>query len=252
MFTAEAIAIGIAAAIVIGLSKTALPAAGLLSVPLVATIVDGRLITGATLPLLIAADVFAVSWYRQHARWDLLRPLVPWLGVGYAAGIVFYVVVGNSARPIEIVIGSIVLLMVAIQTWRMLRRASPRPTTLARTATYGSAGGFTTFVSNSAGPVINTYLIGLGLDKREQVGTSAWLYFVLNLTKVPLYLTLGLLTGGGHFFTGESLLWDVCVAPAIVVGAYLGRWIFPHIADRTFVLLVLALSALGGLKLLVI
>jgi len=250
VFTAEAITIGIAAAMVVGLSKTALPAAGLLSVPLVAMIVDGRLITGATLPLFIGADVFAVRWYRQHARWDLLRPLVPWLALGYAAGITFYVVVGNSARPIEIVIGSIVLLMVAIQSWRMLRRASPRRKSLAGTATYGSAGGFTTFVSNSAGPVINTYLIGLGLDKREQVGTSAWLYFVLNLTKVPLYVILGFVTGGGHFFTRESLLWNLCVAPAIVVGAYLGRWIFPHLADRTFVLLVLALSAIGGVKLL--
>jgi uncharacterized protein len=251
VFTAEAIAIGIVAAIIVGLSKTAIPAAGLLSVPLVATIVDGRLIAGTSLPLLIVADLFAVSWYRHHARWDLLRPLFPWLAVGYAAGITFYVAVGNSARPINIVIGSIVLLMVAIQIWRMIRRTPPTPPTLSGAATHGAAGGFTTFVSNSAGPVINTYLIGLGVDKHQQVGTSAWLYFTLNLTKIPLYLALGLLTGGGHFFTGETLSWNVCMVPAIVAGVYAGRWIFPRISQRAFVVLVLALSAAGGVKLVV-
>ncbi|HTH05990.1 MAG TPA: hypothetical protein VL916_08970, partial [Ilumatobacteraceae bacterium] len=64
MFTTEAIVIGAIAAVVVGFSKTAIPGAGLLAVPLVASIVQGRLIAGASLPLLLVADVFAVSWYR--------------------------------------------------------------------------------------------------------------------------------------------------------------------------------------------
>jgi uncharacterized membrane protein YfcA len=251
VFTAEAIAIGIVAAIIVGLSKTAIPAAGLLSVPLVATIVDGRLIAGTSLPLLIVADLFAVSWYRHHARWDLLRPLFPWLAVGYAAGITFYVAVGNSARPINIVIGSIVLLMVAIQIWRMIRRTPPTPPTLSGAATHGAAGGFTTFVSNSAGPVMNTYLVGLGLGKEQQVGTSAWFYFMVNVAKIPLYLALGWWTDGGHFFTADSLLWNLCLVPAIVGGVFAGRWLLPRISQEMFVLGVLVLSAAGGIRLLV-
>ena len=78
-------------------------------------------------------------------------------------------------------------------------------------------------MSNSAGPVMNTYLVGLGLGKDEQVGTSAWFYFVVNLSKIPFYLALGAWTTGGSFFTGESLLWNLCLVPAIVVGVYLGR-----------------------------
>ena len=62
MFTAEAIVIGAIAAFVVGFSKTAIPGAGLLAVPLVASIVEGRLIAGASLPLLLVADMFAVSW----------------------------------------------------------------------------------------------------------------------------------------------------------------------------------------------
>ena len=250
MFTTEAIVIGAIAALVVGFSKTAIPGAGLLAVPLVASIVEGRLIAGASLPLLLVADVFAVSWYRHHTRWELLRPLVVWVAVGFAFGIAFFIAVGNDVRLIDVAIGVIILVMVVIQVWRMVRRRPPRPATARDAAVYGSAGGFTTFVSNSAGPVMNTYLIGLGLGKDEQVGTSAWFYFAVNLSKIPLYLLLGYLTTGGHFFTRESLLWNLCMVPAIVVGVYAGRSLLPRISQQVFVILVLVLSALGGIRLL--
>ncbi len=250
MFTPEAIIVGIIAALVVGLSKTALPGAGLLSVPLIAMIVDGRLIAGASLPLLMVADVFAVSWYRHHARWDLLTPLVVWVGVGFGLGISFYVAVGNSLRVIDVAIGVIVLGMVALQLWRMWRRRSPAPSTPRDAVVYGTAGGFTTFVSNSAGPVVNTYLVGLGLDKHELVGTSAWFYFAVNVAKIPFYLALGGYTAGGSFFTGETLLWNLSMVPAVVAGVYAGRWALPRIPQQTFVILVLVLSAAGGIKLL--
>ena len=251
MFTPEAIIVGIVAALVVGLSKTALPGAGLLSVPLVAMIVEGRLIAGASLPLLIVADLFAVSWYRHHTRWDLLRPLAIWVGAGFALGITFYVAVGSSLRVIDVAIGVIVVVMVAIQLWRMWRRHPAKPATPSDAVVYGSAGGFTTFVSNSAGPVMNTYLVGLGLGKEEQVGTSAWFYFAVNVAKIPFYLALGAWTSGGTFFTTDTLLWNLAMVPAIVAGVYLGRAVFRHIPQETFVMLVLVLSAAGGIKLLI-
>lgn len=251
MFTAEALTIGVIAAVVTGLSKTALPGAALLAVPLVATVVEGRLIAGTSLPILLVADLFAVSWFRQHTRWELIEPLAAWVAVGFAFGIAFYVLVGNSTRVIDVAIGVIVLVMVAIQLWRMVRRHPPRPATRRDAALYGSAGGFTTFVSNSAGPVMNTYLVGLGLRKDEQIGTSAWFYFAVNVAKVPCFIALGALSDGGAFFTAESLLWNLSLVPAIVVGVYAGRALLPHIPQQTFVIVVLVLSALGGVKLLV-
>jgi uncharacterized membrane protein YfcA len=250
VFTTEAIAIGLIAAVVVGLSKTALPGAGLLAVPLVASIVEGRQIAGATLPILLVADLFAVGWYRHHTRWDLLRPLVVSVAAGFALGIGFYVAVGNSIRTIDVVIGVIVLTMVALQLWRMVRRRPPAAATTRDAAVYGSAGGFTTFVSNSAGPVMNTYLVGLGLPKHELVGTSAWFYFAVNVSKIPCYLALGWLTDGGGFFTGETLLWDLAMVPAVVVGVFAGRLAFRHIPQEAFVVVVLVLSAAGGTKLL--
>ncbi len=244
--------VGLLAALVTGLSKTAVPGAGLLAVPLFATIASGRLIAGITLPVLIVADLFAVTWYHRHARWDQIRPIVPWVALGYAAGVAFFVVVGSRTRPVELVIGGAVLVMVALQVWRMRRRRrrAPRPLGRRDQAIYGSAGGFTTFVANASGPIVNTYFVSLGLDRRELVGTSAWFYFAVNVSKVPVYVAIAALATGGPFFTGQSLVFDAAVAPAVVVGALVGRAVLHRMPERVFVVLVLALSAAGAVRLL--
>ena len=251
MFTVEAILVGAVAAFVVGLSKTGLPGGALIATPLLATVFDGRLIAGGTLPILLVADLFAVGWYLQHARWDVLRPLAVWIAVGYAFGVTFFVVVGSATGAIEVTIGLIVLAIVALQVFRMWRGNPPTGATPTLAATHGTIGGFTTFVANAAGPVINTYLIRLGLPKHELVGTSAWLYFIVNLSKIPLYLAVGAWSGGGTFFTGEALLYDLAVVPAVFLGAFGGRALFHRIPQRLFAIVVLALSALGAIKLLV-
>ena len=85
----------------------------------------------------------------------------------------------------------------------MVPQSSPVAPTAATAAVYGSSGGFTTFVANAAGPILNTYLVGSGLGKDELVGTSAWFYFAVNVAKFPVYLALGMWSSGGPFITGE-------------------------------------------------
>jgi uncharacterized membrane protein YfcA len=251
VFTVSAILIGVIAAFVIGFSKTALPGAALIAVPLFATVFEGRLIPGGTLPVLIVADLFAVSWYHHHARWDVLKPLAVWVGLGYVFGITFFITVGSATRALEVAIGSIVLFIVVVQILRMVRGAPVRDATTSTAAVYGTSGGFTTFVANAAGPIVNTYMVAVGLPKAEMVGTSAWLYFMINVSKIPLYLALGHWSDGGRFFTGDSLLYDLIVVPGVFVGVYSGRALFGHIPQQTFLVLVLVLSAAGALKLLV-
>ena len=251
MFTVGALVAGTLAAFVIGFSKTAVPGAALVAVPLLALVFEGRLIAGGTLPILLIADTFAVAWYHRHARWGVLRTLAPWLGLGYLVGIAFFVTVGAAGRGLEVAIGAIVLGIVVLQISRLLR-GTPAPAGGVRAAgLYGTTGGFTTFVANAAGPVVNTYLVAARLPKAQMVGTSAWLYLLLNLSKVPLYLALGVWAEGGPFFTAESLRFNALVAPGVIVGVYAGRWLFPHLPERAFMWIVLLLSALGAVNLLV-
>jgi uncharacterized protein len=250
VFTAGNLILGSLAGLIVGLSKTALPGAALVATPMIAAIVTGRAIPGTTLPLLIAADIFAVSWYRQHARWDLLRPMIIAVSVGFAAGAAFFAIVGSATRPIELVIGISILLMVVIQSWRMIGGSKPAIPTQTAAAVYASTGGFTTFVANAAGPILNTYLVRLGLTKEEMVGTSAWFYFAVNIAKVPVYIALGEWSSGGSFFTRTNLAFDAALMPAVLVGLFGGRTLFHKLPERAFLIGVLVLSAAGAIKLL--
>lgn len=241
---------GAIAAFFVGITKTGIPGAAILAIPLLALVVDGRMIPGVMLPLLIVADLFAVAWYRRHTRWDLLRPLGLWLGVGFALGIAFFILVGSAPGALERTIGTIVLAIIGLQLWKMWREPEPEPLGPVPTAAYGATGGFTTFVANAAGPVINTYLAGLRLPKSELLGTAAWLYFVLNLAKIPFYLGLQTWSEGGSFFTLEGLTYDLVLVPAIVAGVFVGRQIYRRIPQRTFLVAILVLSALGAINLL--
>ena len=140
--------------------------------------------------------------------------------------------------------------MVVIQVWRMRRRSVAVRPTPAAAAVYGSTGGFTTFVANAAGPILNTYLLRLGLGKDELVGTSAWFYFAVNLAKVPVYMALGAWTTGGPFFTKSTLAFDLALFPVVVIGVFSGRSLLHKLPQRGFTIGVLVLSAAGAIKLL--
>jgi len=249
VFTAANLFLGLLAALLIGLSKSAVPGAGLLAAPLLAAVVSGRAIAGTMLPMLLLADLFAVHWYGTHVRRDVLRPLVGSVAVGFAAGAAFFVVVGSGGRTLEIVLGAIIIALVALQFVRLVRRSPPVVGTPAITGSTGVVGGFTTFVANAAGPVLNTYFVGLGLPKDDLMGTSAWFYFAVNAAKIPIYLAIGRWAAGGAFFTTESLRYNLVLAPAVVFGALVGRRLLAVIPQRVFTNLVLILAGLAAIKL---
>jgi uncharacterized protein len=66
----------------------------------------------------------------------------------------------------------------------------------------------------------------------------------LNLFKVPFMVSLGLITV--HSF-GFNLL----LAPAVVLGAFAGRWLVARINQALFERLVLLLSTIAGILLLI-
>jgi uncharacterized protein len=250
MLTNGDIALALLAAFMIGLSKTAIPGGGLLATPVVAVTFHGRGLPGATLGILLMADVLAVRTYRQSARWDVLRPLVPWVTGGFALGAWFFIAIGKSGRTLDIVIASMILLIVMLQVWRIVRQSPPAAPSLGAAGFFGTTGGFATFVSNNAGPILNTYFTRLGLSKEEFVGSSSWFYFIVNVAKVPIYVALGWWSTGGAFFTRRSLLFDLASIPGVLAGVFLGRWLFHRIKQQTFLGIVLVLSAAGAIKLL--
>lgn len=239
-------------AAVMGLSKTCLPGAGVLGVPLLALAVGGRESVGVMLPLLIGGDLFALAWYRRHARWDLLLGLAKWVLFGVAAGALTLYWAGKSpaaAQWSNLIIGSLVLAMLGLhlgrKRWGDLLVPS-RP--LYRRAT-GAAAGFATTVSNAAGPVTSLYLASARIGRNEFLGTSAWFYFVFNSAKVPVFLAVGFFAPESPLLSARTLAIDLWLFPAMALGALAGRRLLAALTERLFEDLVLGLAAAASVKL---
>lgn len=252
-FTAFQWAFAVLAAILTGVAKTGVPGTGMLVVPLMANLFGSRLSVGALLPMLIAADLFAVLWYREHCRWDQIRRLSPWVAFGLALGATFLLIIGEASGKdvLNPIIGTIVLAMLAIHLLR--RRTGDRLNLRSRSAIAGTGtlAGFTTTVSNAAGPVMTIYVTAQGLTKNEFMGTFAWYFLILNTAKVPILVGISLAQPWNPMMTSATALFNLAVLPAIVGGAFLGKWMLPRIPQRAFEAVILGLAAVASAKLLV-
>jgi uncharacterized membrane protein YfcA len=227
-------ALGALCAFCVGVAKTGLPGLGILVVPMIVlTVGDARKAAAWLLPILCTADIFAVVYWRRHAAIHRLWTLAPWALAGMAAGAAALALEERVLRP---VVGVIVLVTLAAY---LVRRHSKNPSAITpHPALYGVAAGFATTVANAAGPVMNLYLLSKRLPKQEFIATGAWFFFVINLTKIPIYAWHGL-------FSRESLVFDLAMVPAVFAGALGGRRIVEHISPGMFEWLVVALTALS-------
>ncbi|MGE6736992.1 TSUP family transporter, partial [Streptomyces sp. NPDC059900] len=108
---------------------------------------------------------------------------------------------------------------------------------------YGVLGGFTTMVANAGGPVMSMYLLSAGFRKLSFLGTSAWFFLIVNTSKVPFSVGLGLIDR-------HSLLLDAALVLFVVPGALIGKAAVHRINQRLFEQLVIGATILGGLQLL--
>ncbi|MFJ5260109.1 sulfite exporter TauE/SafE family protein [Streptomyces sp. NPDC088387] len=237
------------AALLVGFSKTAVSGANTVSLAVFAAVLPARASTGILLPVLIAGDVLAVLSYRRHAHWPTLWRLFPAVGAGVLVGTVFLLWADDA--QVRTSIGAILLLMAGVTVWRRRREADREAdpdeiTTRAgkvKARSYGVLGGFTTMVANAGGPVMSMYLLSAGFRKLGFLGTSAFFFLIVNVSKVPFSVGLGLIDG-------RSLLLDATLVVFVVPGAFIGKWAVNRINQRLFEQLVIGATVLGGLQLL--
>lgn len=239
-------ALGGLCAVLVGMAKTGVPGLGVLVVPLMFYVVPPDFSgPGTLLPLLCAADLFGVFYFRRHARaWDLFQ-LFPWVALGIAMGT--FVLHVMTTPELRIVVGIVVLVMVAAH---LLRKKVKDEQLVGnkhgwkKALIFGVVTGFATTVANAAGPVMNLYLLSMDLPKDQFMGTGAWFFFLVNLVKVPIYIWQGMITL-------PSLLVDLCLLPGILLGALVGKRLYDRLPQRGFELTALTLTVIAGIRLLI-
>lgn len=225
-------------AFILGLAKAGLRGIDMLNVTLMALVFGGKASTGIVLPLLCIADIAAVLYYHRHAQWKHFWKLVPWM----AAGILIGVFAGKEMNETVFrkIMAIIIILTVIIMVVMEFIKSEKIPTHLLFAASTGVMAGITTMLGNLAGAFSNLYFLAMRLPKNHFIGTTAWLFLVINLFKLPFQVLYW------KNITFSSLQTDLLLLPALALGFWMGIKIVKQIKDDHYRKVVIVLTLIGA------
>jgi len=234
----------IVAACCIGFSKTGISSFLMPAIPIVAAVFGGKGSTGIILPMLLVGDVFALYYYNRHAQWNNIKKLLPWTLVGLVLGVIVGNFVSDKQFKFFIAISVLICLLTLIYTEKKGENLKVPKNAFVYALT-GMLCGFTSMIGNAAGPIFSVYLLAKGFKKNDFLGTTAWFFFIVNLTKVPLQILFW------NNIPSSTVFLTVSMIPAIGVGAILGVVVIKRINEKLFHRLIIAVTAIAAIKLLI-
>ena len=231
--------IAFSAALLLGIAKSGIKGLAILIVTGLALVYGAKESTGILMPLLICGDILAVIYYKRHVKWVYLIKLLPWMVAGVLVGVVF----GKDLPEDLFKSGMAVIILISVAMMYYWERKKDRkvPNHMSFAALMGMMAGFTTMVGNLAGVFSNIYFLAIKLPKNEFIGTAAWLFFIINLFKVPFHIWSWGTINLASFQISLSLI------PAVILGFVFGVSIVKKIKNDRYRQLILLLTGLGGL-----
>ncbi|MBN2472866.1 MAG: sulfite exporter TauE/SafE family protein [Anaerolineae bacterium] len=229
------------AALIIGLTKGGLAGLGGLVLPLLSTIMPVSQAVGLSLPMLMIGDAIALRVYWRE--WDgyYLRLMLP----AAAGGILLGILLLNSLPDIVLrrALGVFTLLAVLYTAGRH-RIATLRYKPHAwHGVLSGGTVGFVSALANAGGPPASIYLLLQNLKPLTFLGTITLLFTVINLLKLPLFLSTNVIDL-------EELARMIWLLPAIPVGVWAGKQLLKRFNQQTFEVVMLILLTYSGISLL--
>lgn len=237
------LAIGVPAALWAGISKGGFGSgAAFASGLLLAMVVDPALALGIMLPLLMLIDALTMRSYWRLWHGPSALALVIGGLPGVALGVLLFRIANDDV--LRLLIASVALGFVAWQLagrlgWIRLR---PAPFRWPAGIVTGVAAGFTSFISHAGGPPVAVFLLAQGMSKTAFQATTVISFTIINVVKAVPYSAMG-------FFTPETLLLGLWLAPAAALGTWIGIRAHHLVPERLFFGLTYVLLTATGLKL---
>lgn len=143
--------------------------------------------------------------------------------------------------PLTRLLGAILLGIVA---WRRLGPARTWRPALRDFAAIGAVSSLISALVGSVGPLMAPLFLAYGLVKGAYIGTEASATVVMHVTKLVVY-------GQAAVLTPEAVTTGVVLAPAMILGSWLGKRLVDRLPERTFTLVIEGTMTAAGLLFLV-
>ncbi|HZY80396.1 MAG TPA: sulfite exporter TauE/SafE family protein [Cyclobacteriaceae bacterium] len=237
-FSVASLVLFFVVALCIGMSKTGVHGAGMISVPLLAGIFGGQLSSGIMLPMLCLADVMGVWYYHRHASWPHLKKLILWAVIGIVLGTIVGGMIDD--RVFKLIMIGIILVSIVIMIWMEQGHKEDIPDYFWFAALCGIGAGFTSMIGNLAGTFAAVYLLSMRLPKNSFIGTSAWFFMVINWMKIPFHVWWW------KTITWDTFFLDLCTLPVIALGAWLGILIVERLSEGAYRWFIIGMTVVAA------
>ncbi len=237
-------AVAVPAVLFAGISKGGFGSgAAFAATPILALVVGPGTALWVMLPLLMLIDVASLGPYWKQWSWPDARRLLIGAFPGVLLGAALWRVAPDDV--FRVLIGTISLLFVA---WQLVGRRAMAARQVREFPGWvglvtGGLAGFTSFVSHAGGPPVAVYLLSRGLSKTAYQATTVLLFWAINIAKAVPYAVLGI-------FTAETITADAILAPAALIGTWLGVKAHRVVPERLFFGFTYAMLTVAGGKLL--
>lgn len=234
------ISVAVLAVLILGLSKGGFAGIGMMSTPLLSLVMPPSIAAGIILPILIFQDMISIYAYRRSfSKWNLMV-LSPGGVVGILVGAAMVSIIDRAM--FELALGVISL---GFGVERVIRYfgATPKPHEPNRIigAICGAFAGFTSMIAHAGVPPFQFFVLPQRLPRDVYIGTSVIFYAVVNLIKLPFFLSLGQITQGTA--VASAALFPIALA-SVMLGIFLVRRISN---DRYILVANLILAGIGVL-----
>jgi len=229
-------------AFLLGVSKAGIKGIAALIVTGFALAFGAKASTGILMPLLLLGDIFAVSYYKGFVKWNYIIKLLPWMILGVLIGVIGGGLISEIIFKYSM--AGIILFSVGQMYYWENRKEKKIPSHWSFASSMGIFAGFTTMVGNLAGAFSNIYFLAMRLPKNAFIGTAAWLFFIINIFKVPFHIWSWQTINKVSFFKSLELM------PFEIFGLISGVFIVKKINENSYRKLILLFTALGGAMIL--
>lgn len=234
------ISVAILAVVILGLSKGGFAGIGMVTTPLLSLVVPAPQAAGIILPVLIFQDAISMYAYRKTPNLRNLALLVPGGIVGILVGWALVSLIDRSL--FELILGVISLLFGIERIHHYFARppvaVTPKP---AVGVVSGILAGFTSMIAHAGIPPFQYFVLPQRLGRDAYIGTSVFFFGIMNLVKLPFFLSLGQVNRA----TGLASL---AMLPLAFFSVLFGIWLIRRVkGDRYILVADVILVGIGAL-----
>ncbi len=242
--TGSYLAVSLAIALV-GLSRISFGGGpGVIAVPLLSFILPPSKAAGVLLPIMIVCDFILLRFYFRHGQWHLIKLLLPGTFFGIIIGTVTFAF--SSEDFLRKLLGLICVLffLLRILRGRILEAEKNMKPGWLNSFFFGAGAGYTSTILHAGGPALTIFLLPQKLAPVVFVSTCVCYFTLVNLLKVPGYVTQDLITR-------ETLIYGLWILPAMITGSLIGVWVNSRVPEKIFMKTVYAFLLLIGIYFLI-